>query len=407
MLKILLNAYACNPNWGSEQGIGWHWTIELAKYNKVWVITEGEFKENIEQALSKLPQKDNITFVYNNVTPKVRAMCWNQGDWRFYYYYRKWQKKTLDIARKICKEHSIDIIHQLNMQGFREPGLLWKIKGPKYVWGPVGGMYNMPLSYTKNLTFKKKLFFRFKNIINKLQYRYQPNVRKAIQRSDVLLASTPEEQRVFKEIYGRDSFFVNDTGCDVTDFTHNWNLDEERPLKLIWVAKFDFRKQLEIAIRTIAALKDLNIVLNIIGTGNNEALYQKLASELNVQDKCIFWGRVEHDEVLEMMRNSDIFFFTSIAEATSTVILEAIGAKLPIVCFNTCGFGPIVNEKIGRKIELSNPSKSVTDFSNIIRDLYVHRELLPEMSDNCKYLQRELSWAYKAELLTNVYNKIV
>ena len=221
------------------------------------------------------------------------------------------------------------------------------------------------------------------------------------------MASTPEEQRVFKEIYGRDSFFVNDTGCDVTDFTHNWNLDEERPLKLIWVAKFDFRKQLEIAIRTIAALKDLNIVLNIIGTGNNEALYQKLASELNVQDKCIFWGRVEHDEVLEMMRNSDIFFFTSIAEATSTVILEAIGAKLPIVCFNTCGFGPIVNEKIGRKIELSNPSKSVTDFSNIIRDLYVHRELLPEMSDNCKYLQRELSWAYKAELLTNVYNKIV
>ena len=38
MLKILLNAYACNPNWGSEQGIGWHWTIELAKYNKADAI---------------------------------------------------------------------------------------------------------------------------------------------------------------------------------------------------------------------------------------------------------------------------------------------------------------------------------------------------------------------------------
>lgn len=30
-MKILLNAYACEPNRGSEPGVGWHWAIELSK----------------------------------------------------------------------------------------------------------------------------------------------------------------------------------------------------------------------------------------------------------------------------------------------------------------------------------------------------------------------------------------
>ena len=64
MHKVLINAYACNPDWGSEQGVGWHWSVELAKYCKVIVITEGEFKGNIERAMADLPQKDNLTFIY-------------------------------------------------------------------------------------------------------------------------------------------------------------------------------------------------------------------------------------------------------------------------------------------------------------------------------------------------------
>ena len=407
MLNVLLNAYACNPYWGSEQGIGWHWSIELAKYCKVFVITEGEFRSNIETALANLPQKRNLVFIYNNVSARVRRMCWNQGDWRFYFHYRQWQKKTLKIAKSLCKEYHIDVIHQLNMQGFREPGLLWKIKGPKYVWGPVGGMSLIPLSYFEGESYFMKLFFKTKNTINKLQYSYQPNVRKAVQRSDVLLSSTPYEKFIFDNLYHRESYFVNDTGCDISDLTHCWNKESDSPLNLIWVAKFDFRKQLGLAIKTMAKLKELNIVLNIVGAGNNARDYEDLATQLGVGDKCIFWGKVEHEKVLDMMLKSDIFFFTSIHEASSTVILEAIGAKLPIVCFDTCGFGPVVDDTIGRKIPVSNPRQSVDDFSDIIKYLYYHRDLLPEMSENCTIKQRELSWGYKAEFMYGIYQQLI
>ena len=35
-------------------------------------------------------------------------------------------------------------------------------------------------------------------------------------------------------------------------------------------------------------------------------------------------------------------FFTSVSEGTSSVVLESISNHLPVFCFNTCGFGPIV-----------------------------------------------------------------
>ena len=36
---FLVAAYACEPNEGSEPGVGWNWSIELAKRNRVIVIT--------------------------------------------------------------------------------------------------------------------------------------------------------------------------------------------------------------------------------------------------------------------------------------------------------------------------------------------------------------------------------
>lgn len=66
---------------------------------------------------------------------------------------------------------------------------------------------------------------------------------------------------------------------------------------------------------------------------------------------------------------NDLFFFTSIAEGTPHVILEAIGNNLPILCFDTCGQGDCVNKNIGIKIPLSNPQKSTYEFASILNNL--------------------------------------
>ena len=52
MIKVLINSYTCCPGLGSEPGMGWNWIVNLAKYCELFVITEGEFRPQIDSWLN-------------------------------------------------------------------------------------------------------------------------------------------------------------------------------------------------------------------------------------------------------------------------------------------------------------------------------------------------------------------
>ena len=63
-LKVLLSAYACETNKGSEPEIGWKWATTLSNLgHEVYVITRSNNKEHIELYLSKNEYK-KLFFIY-------------------------------------------------------------------------------------------------------------------------------------------------------------------------------------------------------------------------------------------------------------------------------------------------------------------------------------------------------
>lgn len=401
MICVLINAYACAPNKGSEPGMAWNWIIHLAKHCKLYVITEGEWNDDIEKALQALPQGQNIKFYYNPLSDKIRKMCWNQGDWRFYYYYKQWQKKTFTIAQEIIKTNNIDAIHQLNMIGFREPGYLWKLDKP-FFWGPVDAKETFPRAYLEGASAKQRISIAVKNILTKFQLRYSSRVKKAAHKASVVFAASSESKASFRKYYAIDAVLLNETGCKIVERSIPYNSGNVS-LDMLWVGKADFRKQLSLAIKTLAKLNDIQVKLHIVGSGNVSG-YKQLAQILNIEDKCIWYGVKSHAEVQMFMQKSDLLFFTSVAEGTPHVVLEAISNSLPVVCFNCCGHGDSVNDMVGVKIPLSSPQNSINDFAEQIRYLYNNKEILQEKSNNCKNRQIELSWDNKAENMVIHYN---
>lgn len=107
------------------------------------------------------------------------------------------------------------------------------------------------------------------------------------------------------------------------------------------------------------------------------------------------------------MCKADLFFFTSVSEDTSTVVLEAISCQLPVLCFDACGFGYVINEKVGIKIPFSTPTQSINDFAEKINYLYRNKNILKKLSNNCKQRQEELSWDNKAQQMVRLYNKVL
>lgn len=405
MIKVLINAYACSPNMGSEPGMAWNWCLNLAKHCELHIITEGEFRDKIETILPTLPQGKNMHFYYNPVSDEIRKMCWNQGDWRFYKYYKEWQWKTYLIAKDICQKTHIDILHQLNMIGFREPGYLWKIPDIPFVWGPVDAKESFPIAYLEGANLKTKLFMQLKNAITKWQLQHAKRVHSAVKRASYVVSASSNSQRAFKKYFQIESPLLNETGCYIQEHPVIDKSTKEY-LDVLWVGKLDFRKQLSLALRSVAKTQNPRIKLHIVG-GGNSLPYQVLAKELGIETQCKWYGAISHEEVQKSMQESDVFFFTSVAEGTPHVVLEAIGNNLPVICFNTCGQGDSVNEKVGRKIQLSNPRLSTHDFAEILNKLECNRNLLAEMSYNCKARQNELSWDKKALQMIELYNKCI
>lgn len=412
MLKVLINAYACSPCMGSEPGMAWNWVSNLARYCELHIITEGEFRDKIEATVSMLPQGKNMHFYYNPVPEEVRRMCWNQGDWRFYKYYKQWQWRTYEIAKDIISTTSIDVLHQLNMIGFREPGYLWKIDGVPFVWGPIGGLKHFPLSYAQGGGFKMKLFNGLKNLINVMQLKYDKRVRYALHKADLLVSSIPDSYMAIKKYHNLESHIIPETGCfDNIDIIEQHRDFNGKYLKIIWVGKFDFRKRLDIALETIATVCNSHILFQIYGTGNEEQIKTAhvYSDKLGISDWVqIKWmGNCPNDEIQNAMSDAHLFFFTSVSEDTSTVVMEAISNCLPVLCFNTCGMGYVVNNAVGIKIPLSNPRQSVKDFAEKIEYLYSHRDVLKQMSENCRERRKELSWDNKARQMVELYNQII
>lgn len=395
---------------GSEPGMGWNWCVHLAKYCELHIITEGEFRDNIEKVLPSLEQGKNMHFYYNPVSEKVRRMCWNQGDWRFYLHYKEWQKKTADIAREICQKEKIDVLHQLNMIGFREPGYLWQVSretGIPFVWGPVDAKESFPIAYADGASIKTKLFLQLKNTITKYQLKCDRRVKAAVGQASCVISASGNSVTSFRKYFGIESPLLNETGSHVVN-TNKMTVDKKarNTFDILWVGKLDFRKQLGLAMRSVAMAYHPDVRLHIVGGGDITS-YMAIAEKLGMENNCVIHGSVSHDEVLKLMRQSHLFLFTSVAEGTPHVVLEAIGNHLPVLCFDTCGQGDCVTDDVGIKISLSTPEQSVKEFAEKIEYLYAHREVLARMSENCKKRAEELSWENKAKQMVRLYEKAI
>ena len=176
----------------------------------------------------------------------------------------------------------------------------------------------------------------------------------------------------------------------------------------MWVGKFDFRKQLPLALQAITMTGNPRIVLDVYGSGSDDqvAAAKSFADSLGISDKVVWHGNQSNEEVMGAMRKAQLFFFTSVSEDTSTVVLEAVSNRLPVLCFDACGMASVIDNKVGRKITLSNPNQSVGEFAKVIEELEQNRSLLKEMSENCKERQIQLSWEEKTKKMISYYEQV-
>jgi len=110
-LRVLISAFACEPEEGSEPEVGWRWATLMARDNDVVVLTQEKNRKHIEPFLKRNPEAGaNITFVYHEYLP-----CFRRLKRRFSFlmlpYYALWQWSIRAVVDELVDEYDIDLIH--------------------------------------------------------------------------------------------------------------------------------------------------------------------------------------------------------------------------------------------------------------------------------------------------------
>lgn len=84
-----------------------------------------------------------------------------------------------------------------------------------------------------------------------------------------MVSSIPDSYNAIKRCKGLESIVIPETGCFLSEDISTDRFDEKE-FHVMWVGKFDFRKQLPLALKVIAMTGNSNIVLDVYGSGSNE-----------------------------------------------------------------------------------------------------------------------------------------
>lgn len=404
-LRVLVIAYECSPARSHVAGSAWNIITRLTKWHDLWVVTESSVFENeIQEYLDKdqkLAKHLWFTFIshdmaqHGTISRPVVPIKWMLS-------YNRWLKKVVAISMKLHKLIKFDLVHHLRTNTFREPGYSWRLPIP-FVWGPVGGTTILPWPLMKELNTRNIFLHTCRNIVTILQLHFSPRVRRSAKRASVLIAQTTHDQKRFRKVLRTKPILLHEQACDPRmNVVHQYS--GLRPLKIAWVGRCVISKGLHIALKTISDFRlQRRVELHIIGDGPLRKKSEVFAKDLKINGICRWHGWVESSKVLDIMNSCDVLLFSSLLEATSTAVVQALSIGLPVICLKHCGFGDIIDDTCGITIEIDQPPKVIKDFSNALIKILEKPESIEQLSKGACEKSQKYSWDCLAKELNKVY----
>lgn len=138
------------------------------------------------------------------------------------------------------------------------------------------------------------------------------------------------------------------------------NLKEELGFKkedriIIHAGRYVKKNGLSSIIKALKYLPD-NVKFFSMGDGDAKEADQELVKELNLENRVVFSGRYDNDELPKHLQMSDIFCRPSLSEGQGISFLEAMATGIPVIATSVGGIVDFLKDKeTGISCEVNNP----------------------------------------------------
>ena len=396
-MRILLSVYACEPNKGSEPGVGWDWAKHLAKDCDVIAITRKNNKSNIE----KINDDHRIKFIYHDI------------DWLSKYkkriplgtqiYYTLWQLTLVRLVIQIHRITPLNFVHHITFNGFTYPTFLSFTNIP-FIWGPIGGGQISPPSL-RYLFGKKRLKENIRSLWIKLS-RYNLlfifNCRKAVK---IICANNDTINRIPLG-YKSKVIKMIEIGKEIAE---NKVPIKNEIFEILWVGSLEPHKAPLLAIKAIEKIliSKKEVLLTIIGSGSLKGSLTKYIQNRHLKKYVHLLGQVAHEKLYSHYKRSDIFLFTSLRDTSGNVLLEAMSYGLPCISFNHQGSKEILDDSCGILINITSIRQILDDLGAKIIWLQSNPKIRFEMGRNAvEKVRLEFFWNKKVMKMKSIYEEL-
>ena len=402
---IVATCYAVNPYKGSEDGMGWNFVNQIARYNKVIAITRENNQPAIEKYMKEHPNEiyQNITFLYFDLPYWMRF--WKKGGRGAMLYYYMWQRGIVPFIKK--QKIKFDIAHNVNFHNDWTPSFLYKLEKPM-VWGPIGHHPIIPGQYLKPYSIKYLLVDRATWLVKQLFWKLSFSLKRTVRKADHILCmntGVPAMLNLKKT-------FTIQPSVATEDFFEG-SITKKEGFKIISVGRFVPLKGFDLTLHSfIKFLYSLSISerenckLTLVGTGPEKEFYQKIIAENKVEAYVEIIEWIDRKELMKLYEKASVFLFPS-HEGAGMVVAEAMSFGLPVICLNNEGPGEFINTNCGFAVPQLDYNNTVSELKESLQKLYFDKDLLLKMSFGArKQFEEKFTWDSRGEHLNTIYKTL-
>ena len=406
-MKVLLIAYACEPNRGSEPGTGWNMALGLAARHEITVATRANNRAAVEAALADMPDSKRPKFLYLDppawtLRLKARKIMPTQ---MFYFF---WQKAVAKHLR-----HSggrFDILHQLTFNSFEVPPFAFAATPGFKIWGPVGGGQTAPNGLLRAFS----PIDRLKEIWRCCRVTFSsmtPWVREALGIADMVLFANRETSRLLGKHYKGKCEMMIDVGVDTEKFhSSSSRSHQDKGVTFLAAGRLEARKGFSLLIDAFALLAPEypDARLRIVGGGPERRRLERQITARGLADAVMLTGAVGHDDMRHEFESADVFVFPSLRDTSGAVVLEAMALGLPVICIDLQGAAIMVSDDCGLKIRPGCYANTLDSLRDALARLADDPEERQQLGENARVRAMEaFSWEEKFARMLGIYDEAV
>jgi glycosyltransferase involved in cell wall biosynthesis len=402
MKKVLVSAYACIPDRGSEEGNGWFYSSLISQQGyKVWCLTRDIGKAEIEKKLKEVPYP-NLTIVYVTV-PRLIDKAFYWGLIGMYFHYLYWQWATLRVARQLSQKHDFDLIHHVSYTSLQLGSFLYKLNRP-FIYGPVGGGQEAPESmrqYFRGYWKKEKM----RSFVSNLMLRFNPGCYESVRKADYVLAWNEDTRRMINSL-GRTKGVEKEFGGVGKRFIPAEPIyrSMHNSLELVWVGRLMPRKALELSLHGLSKVNpQLPIHLTVVGDGEMGKYVPEYIENYQLANRVTWVGKVNYEQVKEYYRKADVFLFTSLRDTGPAQLMEAMAFSLPVVTLDLHGQAELVDDSTGIRVPVTEPEQVASGLAKAIEWMYFNEDKRMEMGLNAFHFAQQQNWEIKINHIVQKY----